>query len=73
MSFSKSLLALTVISASFTSFAATPADIIIVDGTVLTMDNKKQVIDHGTVVVKDNKIIAVGGPELAKNYQASDV
>ncbi|TOL40258.1 hypothetical protein CGH97_26885, partial [Vibrio parahaemolyticus] len=45
----------------------------IVDGTVLTMDNKKQVIDHGTVVVKDNKIIAVGGPELAKNYQASDV
>ncbi|EJD6582601.1 amidohydrolase [Providencia rettgeri] len=73
MSFSKSLLALTVISASFTSFAATPADIMIVDGTVLTMDNKKQVIDHGTVVVKDNKIIAVGGPELAKNYQASDV
>lgn len=73
MSFSKSLLALSAISASFTSFAITPADLMIVDGTVLTMDNKKQVFNHGTVVVKGNKIIAVGGPEISKDYQAETV
>lgn len=73
MSFYKSLLALTAISASFASIAITPADLMIVDGTVLTMDNKKQVIDHGTVVIKNNKIIAVGGPDIAKDYQAETV
>lgn len=73
MSFSKPLLALAAISASFASFASTPADLMIVDGTVLTMDSKKQVIDHGTVVIKDNKIIAVGGPEITKDYQAKNV
>ncbi|MEQ4778500.1 amidohydrolase [Providencia huaxiensis] len=73
MSFLKSLLAIFIISASFSSFAATSADIIIVDGTILTMDAQKQVIDHGTVVIKGNKIIAVGGPELAQSYQAPSI
>lgn len=73
MSLLKSLLAISIISASFSSFAATPADIIIVDGTILTMDAQKQVIDHGTVVIKGNKIIAVGGPELTQHYQAPNV
>ncbi|CAB5589115.1 amidohydrolase [Providencia hangzhouensis] len=73
MSFLKSLLAISIISASFSSFAATSADIIIVDGTILTMDAQKQVIDHGTVVIKGNKIIAVGGPELAQSYQAPSI
>ncbi|MDH2378958.1 MULTISPECIES: amidohydrolase [Providencia] len=73
MSLLKSLLAISIISASFPSFSAIPADTIIVDGTILTMDAKKQVIDHGTVVIKGNKIIAVGSPELAQNYQAPNV
>ncbi|MDK7758639.1 amidohydrolase [Providencia rettgeri] len=73
MSLLKSLLAISIISASFSSFAATPADIIIVDGTILTMNAQKQVIDHGTVVIKGNKIIAVGGPELTQRYQAPNV
>lgn len=73
MSLLKSLLAISIISASFSSFATTPADIIIVDGTILTMNAQKQVIDHGTVVIKGNKIIAVGGPELAQRYQAPNV
>ncbi|MBP6123724.1 MULTISPECIES: amidohydrolase [Providencia] len=73
MLFSKSLLALAIITASFSGFAATPADIIILDGTVLTMDPKNSVIEKGTVVIKKNKIIAVGGPELAKQYQAKKV
>ncbi|WP_353244336.1 amidohydrolase [Providencia sp.] len=73
MSFTKSLLALATMTASFASFSAIPADIMIVDGTVLTMDAKNHIIEKGTVVIKENKIIAVGGPELVKDYQAPNV
>lgn len=38
MSFSKSMLALAVMAVSFSSYAAKQADLMIVDGTVLTMD-----------------------------------
>ncbi|MEY0231199.1 amidohydrolase [Providencia manganoxydans] len=73
MSFSKSVLALTIIATSFSSYAIKEASLMIVDGTVLTMDPQNKVIENGTVVIKDNKIIAVGGAELAKEYQATDV
>lgn len=73
MSFTKSILALAVMAVSFTSHAAKQADLMIVDGTVLTMDAQNQVIEQGTVVVKENKIIAVGGPELTQEYQANKV
>ncbi|MEY1174939.1 amidohydrolase, partial [Escherichia coli] len=73
MSFSKSVLALTIIATSFSSYALKEASLMIVDGTVLTMDPQNKVIENGTVVIKDNKIIAVGGAELAKEYQATDV
>ncbi|HGN0426181.1 TPA: amidohydrolase [Proteus mirabilis] len=73
MSFTKSMLALAVMAVSFTSHAAKQADLMIVDGTVLTMDAQNQVFEQGTVVVKENKIIAVGGPELTQEYQANKV
>lgn len=73
MSFSKSVLALTIIAASFSSYAFKEASLMIVDGTVLTMDPQNKVIENGTVVIKDNKIIAIGGAELAKEYQATEV
>nr|ELR5039732.1 amidohydrolase [Providencia stuartii]ELR5080442.1 amidohydrolase [Providencia stuartii] len=73
MSFSKSVLALTIIATSFSSYAIKEASLMIVDGTVLTIDPQNKVIENGTVVIKDNKIIAVGGAELAKEYQATDV
>ena len=73
MSLSKSLLALSIITASMASYAMTPADMMIVDGTVLTMDAQNKIIEQGTVVIDKNKIIAVGGPELAKQYQATKV
>lgn len=55
------------------SYAMTPADMMIVDGTVLTMDAQNKIIEQGTVVIDKNKIIAIGGPELAKQYQATKV
>ncbi|WP_423810976.1 amidohydrolase [Providencia alcalifaciens] len=57
-------------AAPIAALATTPADLIIVDGTVLTMDANNQVIENGTVVIDKNKIIAVGGPELATQYTA---
>ena len=73
MSFTKSLLTLVTITTSLSGLAAIPADIMIIDGTVLTMDARNNVIEQGTVVIDKNKIIAVGGPELAKQYQAQKV
>ncbi|WP_412033782.1 amidohydrolase [Providencia rustigianii] len=55
---------------SVPTIAPTPADLMIVDGTVLTMDKNNQVIEQGTVVINKNKIVAVGGPELASQYTA---
>ncbi|SON49438.1 amidohydrolase [Vibrio tapetis] len=56
---------------SFSTAAAKPADLIITDAMVLTMNQDKTVYENGTVVVKDNKIIAVGDKTLAKQYKAN--
>ncbi|MDN3681361.1 amidohydrolase [Vibrio tapetis subsp. quintayensis] len=56
---------------SFSAAAAKPADLIITDAMVLTMNQEKTVYENGTVVVKDNKIIAVGDQALAKQYKAN--
>ncbi|EJL6462141.1 amidohydrolase [Vibrio cholerae] len=55
------------------SHAQSDADLMITDAMVLTMNGDKTVYQNGTVVVKENKIIAVGDAELAKQYQAKQV
>ncbi|HGF6562403.1 amidohydrolase [Providencia sp. PROV188] len=70
MTLLRSLVAISMMAAPIAALATTPADLIIVDGTVLTMDANNQVIENGTVVIDKNKIIAVGGPELATQYTA---
>ncbi|MGL5335517.1 MAG: amidohydrolase [Enterovibrio sp.] len=55
------------------SFAMQPVDLMITGGVVLTMNEQNQVIEHGVVAIKDNKIIAVGGSELSKKYQSAKV
>nr|WP_323085880.1 amidohydrolase [Providencia alcalifaciens] len=70
MTLLRSLVAISMMAAPIAALATTPADLIIVDGTVLTMDANNQVIENGTVVIDKNKIIAVGGPELAAKYTA---
>lgn len=49
------------------------ASIIIKNGTVLTMNEKRDVIENGVVVIKNNKIISVGDEELLKQYSAKKV
>lgn len=70
MTLLRSLVAMSMMAAPIAALATTPADLMIVDGTVLTMDTNNQVIENGTVVIDKNKIIAVGGPELATQYTA---
>lgn len=65
--------ATTLLAAACSAYAADPADLMITDGTVLTMNPDNTVFEHGTVVVSDGKIVAVGGPELAAKYQAKKV
>ncbi|MDV2336340.1 amidohydrolase [Vibrio cholerae] len=55
------------------SHAQSDADLMITDAMVLTMNGDKTVYQNGTVVVKENKIIAVGDAELAKQFQAKQV
>lgn len=63
----------TLLAAACSAYAADPADLMITDGTVLTMNPENTVFEHGTVVVSDGKIVAVGGPELTAKYQAKKV
>lgn len=65
--------ATTLLAAACSAYAADPADLMITDGTVLTMNPENTVFEHGTVVVSDGKIVAVGGPELTTKYQAKKV
>lgn len=50
--------------------AAEPADLVITHGTVVTMNDKKDVIENGVVVIRDAKLIAIGPAAIAEHYTA---
>ncbi len=60
--------ALGLVAFASAALAAKPADMIFYDGKVLTVDKAFSV--KSAVAVKDGKILAVGGPEIAKAYDA---
>lgn len=69
---------LTTTTASLILFSMPPSaaekfDLMITDAMVLTMNQDKTVYDNGVVVVKDNKIVAVGDASLTDEYQAEIV
>ena len=45
-------------------------DLMIINAIVLTMNHNKTIHEDGVVVVKDNKIIAIGDHSLTKRYKA---
>lgn len=49
------------------------ANIIIKNGTILTMDKKRDIIENGVVVIKNNKIVSVGNEDLLKKYNAKKI
>ena len=55
------------------ALAAEPADIIIRNAQVLTIDADRHAYKNGVVVIQGGKIAAVGGAELADAYEAPTV
>ena len=54
----------------FSSENTMTADVIIKNGTVLTMNSGREIIEAGAVVIRGNKIVAVGSNDLAAAYSA---
>jgi cytosine/adenosine deaminase-related metal-dependent hydrolase len=53
--------------------APEPADLIITNARILTMDAERRVLDRGTLVITGREITAVGEPALAERYAADTV
>ncbi|MGL5054025.1 MAG: amidohydrolase [Cetobacterium sp.] len=49
------------------------ANIIIKNGTILTMNEQREVLKDGVIVIKNNKIISIGSKDLLKKYNAKKV
>lgn len=50
-----------------------PADLIVTNGYLVTMNLQREIVERGAVVVRDARIIAVGGVELADRFVADKV
>ncbi len=57
----------------FSQKIQTPYDLLIVGGTVVTMDKERRVIEDGAVAVRDGKITFVGSRSQAKGFRAKQV
>ena len=51
--------------------AQAPADLILTNGYVVTMNDRKEIFDGGTVVIRDARIVAVGPAALAAKFTAA--
>ncbi|MDO4589757.1 MAG: amidohydrolase [Fusobacterium sp.] len=43
------------------------------NGTVLTMNDEREVLENGVIVIKDNKIVSIGNDELLEKYSAKKI
>ena len=68
-----SLLSIWGCSAPDNSVNAMPADIIIKNGTVLTMNEGQEVIQAGVVIIKDKKIIEIGSNDILAAYSSKNI
>ena len=66
----KSVFAFIVLVLISGAVVAEEADIVIRNATVVTMDEARQVIEGGTVVIKGRHVVAVGDESLAGKYEA---
>lgn len=56
------------------SSSAKRVDVLIVGGTVVTMDGEKRVIEDGAVAIRGDKIVAVGKTrDISREYRAREV
>ena len=66
-------LALLSLSASGCVAALEPADLIVTNAQVLTMDGERTTLENGVIVVRDTDIVALGGRELLQQYQSDSL
>ena len=59
-------------SAAQSAAETKPADLLIVNAHVVTMDDTMRVIEGGTVAIEGKRIVAVGGPEVAELFDATE-
>ncbi len=50
-----------------------PADLVVTNGYVVTMNDGREIVERGAVVVKDARIVAVGPAEVADRFAAAKV
>ena len=50
--------------------ALQPVDLVITNGTVVTMNDKRDVIEGGVVVIRDAKLVAIGPASIAAQFTA---
>src|SRR3984957_17050506 len=56
------------------SYARDKADLLIVHGTVVTMDVQRQIIDDGAIAVLGDSIVAIGkSSEIESKYEAPKI
>ncbi|RYE47538.1 MAG: amidohydrolase [Hyphomicrobiales bacterium] len=67
------MLAFTALAHGGAAWAAKPADMIIRNATMLTIDAERHVYEKGVVVIREGRIAAVGGADLAAEYKAPTV
>ncbi len=61
------------ISISSLSFSKEKVSMIIKNGTILTINNTKEVIKNGVIIIEDNKIIDIGTSEILNKYQSEKI
>ncbi|MGL6063542.1 MAG: amidohydrolase [Fusobacteriaceae bacterium] len=61
------------LSFSKKSFSLEKVDIIITNGTIMTMNSEKEIIENGVIVVKGNKILEVGEKGIEKKYSSKKI
>lgn len=66
-------LAFALAAISSAAWGSEPADIVIRNAKVLTIDTERHLYENGVVVIRDGRIAAVGAAEVADDYDASTV
>ncbi len=69
----KIIFLIAILCLSITSFAKEKMDLIIKNGTILTMNSKLDIIEDGVIVVEKNKIVEVGDKKLLKKYSSKKI